>query len=116
MSVSVGRVAEDQAAAYLESRGFTVIARNWRNRWCELDLVARSTTGIHFVEVKYRRSAAYGTPFEYISRDKVSRLRRAALAWSQAHRYSGSYQIDVISVLGSLDRPQIEHLPNAIAD
>jgi putative endonuclease len=111
-----GRAAETLAAAYLEEHGLTILDRNWRNRWCELDLVARSEAGVHFVEVKYRRRSDWGNGFEHITRDKINRLRRAALAWNQAHRYDGPYQIDVISVSGELAAAQLEYLPNAIND
>jgi putative endonuclease len=112
-TTATGRAAEQLAADYLAARGFTVLDRNWRNRWCELDIVARlhgQTT--HFVEVKYRRSTAYGYAAEYISADKLARLQRAALAWNQAHRYLGPYQIDVVTVEGALDHPRIVYLPN----
>jgi uncharacterized protein (TIGR00252 family) len=109
---ATGRLAEAAAAQYLEQLGHTILARNWRNRWCELDLITRSPAGIHIVEVKYRRRTAWGTGFEYISRDKVLRLRRAAQAWTQAHRYTGPYQIDVISLSGELVQPTLDYLPN----
>ncbi len=111
-----GRTAEAIAATYLEQQGLTIVDRNWRNRWCELDLVARSPGGIHFVEVKYRRRTDWGTGFEHITYDKINRLRRAALAWNQAHGYAGAYQIDVISVAGELSAPQIDYAANAIND
>jgi putative endonuclease len=113
-TTSTGRAAEAQAAAYLEAAGYIVLDRNWRNRWCELDIVARRHGTIHFVEVKYRADTRYGLAAEYISYDKSSRLIRAAVAWCQAHRYSGPYQIDVITVEGRLDAPSIELIPNAV--
>jgi len=90
--------------------------RNWRNRWCELDIVARLADTVHFVEVKYRRHTEYGFAAEYITRDKIARLRRAALAWVQAHGYDGAYQIDVIAVEGDIETPSITLTSNAIID
>jgi putative endonuclease len=114
-TTAVGRTAEGLVAAHLERGGYTVLDRNWRNRWCELDLVARGPAGAtHFIEVKYRRNPAYGYAAEYITRDKSSRLIRAAAAWCQAHAYAGPYQIDVATVEGSLTAPAIAVLPNAI--
>jgi putative endonuclease len=109
-----GRTAEGLAAEYLQSRGLVIVNRNWRNRWCEIDLVARSSAGIHFVEVKYRRRTDWGTGFEAITADKAGRLQRAALAWAQAHSYDGAYQIDVVSMSGSLADPSIEYLSQAL--
>ena len=115
-TVERGRTAETLAAAHLERLGFTILDRNWRNRWCELDLVARSPVGVHFVEVKYRRHTDWGTGFEHITPDKINRLRRAALAWNQAHNYHGAYQIDIISIAGELTAPQISYADNVIND
>ena len=113
-TTSTGRTAESHAAHYLETKGYRILDRNWRNRWCELDIVAERAGVLHFVEVKYRASTAYGLPAEYVRHDKISRLMRAALAYNQAHRHFGAYQIDIISVTGALDKPMIEHLPNAV--
>ena len=115
-TVERGRTAETLAAAHLEQQGLTIIDRNWRNRWCELDLVARSPAGIHFIEVKYRRRADWGTGFEHITYDKTNRLRRAALAWNQAHGHYGAYQIDIVSITGELAAPTIAYEPNIIIE
>ena len=111
----IGRAAEQRAAEYLALSGYQILDRNWRNRWCELDLVARHGPQIHFVEVKYRATVRYGHAAEYISYDKSSRLIRAALAWCQAHHYTGPYQIDVVSVEGAAIKPTITHLENAVS-
>jgi len=68
------------------------------------------------VEVKYRATTAYGAPAEFIRHDKSARLMRAALAWNQAHRHYGPYQIDFVSVTGSFDQPKIELFPNALGE
>lgn len=116
MSVEIGRNGEDLAAEYLVAHGAEVLERNWRNRWCEIDIIAFCDDTLRFVEVKYRSRVGYGTPLEYITVDKSNRLKRASLAWVQAHRYGGPYQIDVISVVGDLHKAQIEWLENAISD
>ncbi len=110
-----GRTAETAAAGYLQARGHTVLARNWRNRWCELDLITRSPAGVHIVEVKYRRRTDWGSGFEHITPAKVQRLQRASQAWAQASHYSGPYQLDVISLSGPLEAPTVEYLPGAIS-
>lgn len=116
MSVAIGRNGEDLAAEYLVAHGGEILDRNWRNRWCEIDIIAFIDGTLRFVEVKYRKRVGYGTPLEYITVDKSNRLKRASLAWAQAHRYGGTYQIDVVSVVGDLRKPQIDWLENAISD
>jgi putative endonuclease len=115
-TVEVGRAAEQQAADYLVAQGFMLVGRNWRNRWCELDIIARRGPVLHFVEVKYRQDVRYGYAAEYISYDKSRRLMRAALAWNQAHSYNGPYQIDVVSVEGNAAAPAISIIENAIGE
>lgn len=102
------------AARFLAARDFEIIDRNWRTRYCEIDLIAAGELAIHFVEIKYRANVNYGDGFDYITADKRERLARAAAAWCQHKRYTGVYQIDVISVTGDLDHPDIQWLESAV--
>ena len=115
MSVEVGRRAEELAALWLEQHSFTIIERNWRTRWCELDIIAQYQGAIHIIEVKYRSRPDFGTGFEYITPDKILRLQRAATMWLKAHFHNdNSCQIDIISITGPLSLDNVEYLPNAI--
>ncbi len=114
MSTELGRQAEERAAAYLERHGFAILARNWRTRWCELDLVARRGEVIHIVEVKYRSNPAYGSGFDYITTDKRQRLIKAAAAFIVQHAPNADYQIDVVSVEGKGSWPEISLIENAV--
>jgi putative endonuclease len=116
MSVNAGHDGEDLACKYLEDHDAQIIARNWRNRWCEIDIIASIDDGLRFVEVKYRRFTDFGSPAEYITYDKSNRLRRACLAWTQNYKYEGPYQIDVMSISGDLNNPVIDWLENAVID
>jgi len=116
-TVEIGRAAERLAATWLEQHGFAILDRNWRTRWCELDIVAWRHSIIHIVEVKYRQRPDFGTGFEYITPDKAGRLRRAALMWLKAHGQVGAaYQIDIMALSGSLKPENVAYLPNAIDD
>ncbi len=114
MTTQLGQQAEGLAARYLEELGLVIRARNWRNRWCEIDIVAEGKDGIHFVEVKYRKLPNYGSGFDYITTNKSQRLQRAALMWMASFGGDQPFQIDAISVAGSLTNPEIEYLPNAV--
>ncbi len=89
-----------------------IVARNWRCRYGELDLIARAAATTVFVEVKTRRSLAYGTPAEAVTFGKQQRIRRLALLWLAEQ--DGPWQhirFDVVSVLMTPgQRPRIEHL------
>ncbi len=112
MSTAAGREAEARAADFLRQRGWKISSQNWRNRFCEIDLVAQKDGRIHFVEVKYRRSPGSGSATDYITRDKGRRLIKAAAVYMAEENLETDYQIDVLSIDG--DPPRVEYLPNAL--
>jgi putative endonuclease len=75
---ALGRRGEDFAASYLESRGLTIVKRNFRTREGEIDLIASQENEIIFVEVKTRRSAGPGETLESIDERKMGKLRKMA--------------------------------------
>jgi putative endonuclease len=117
---AVGRFGEQVATEHLQAAGLRVIARNWRCREGELDIIARDGSELVFVEVKTRSSLAFGSPAEALGRDKTARIRRLATRWIEADRALGgaghwsSVRFDVVCVVrarsGTLD---VQHLPGA---
>jgi putative endonuclease len=109
-----GRAGEDRAARYLEQQGFTVLARNWRCRTGELDLVVDDGATVVVVEVKTRRGEAFGHPFEAIDARKRARLWRLAVEWASTHRdamQGRRLRIDAIGLIGSEPGiARLEHL------
>ena len=89
-------------AAWYEARGYEVLARNWRCRDGELDLVLRDGRRFVFCEVKTRTSDAFGAPVEAVTRAKQMRLRRLAARWLEhdAPMPAREIRFDVASVLG----------------
>ena len=77
----LGVTGEDLAAAWYEANGYTVVARNWRCRDGELDLIVRQGRLFVFCEVKTRTTDAFGAPVEAVTRTKQQRLRRLAARW-----------------------------------
>ncbi|MHB8669756.1 MAG: YraN family protein [Acidimicrobiales bacterium] len=74
------------AAAWYRRRGYEVLARNWRCRHGELDLVLRRAEELVFCEVKTRSSEAFGLPAEAVTVAKRRRIRRLAAAWIHERR------------------------------
>jgi putative endonuclease len=109
-----GREAEDKCAAYLERAGLEIVARNWRCRLGELDLVAREGETLVFVEVRYRRSERYGGAAGSIVARKRARLLAAAkLFLSGAGDRSCRFDAMLVRSLAPLE---IEWLRDAISD
>jgi putative endonuclease len=84
----VGRSGEDLAAKWYEARGFEVLARNWRCREGELDIVARRARLVVFCEVKARTSDTFGAPAEAVGPSKQAKVRRLAALWFAAQARS----------------------------
>lgn len=96
----LGAAGERAAAAWYEARGYRVLARNWRCREGELDLVLGRGRTVVFCEVKTRSSAAYGVPAAAVTHDKQRRLRVLAMRWlAESGVSAGELRFDVVGVL-----------------
>ncbi len=96
----VQRWGEEAAARYLRRRGWTILARNWRARVGELDLVARKGNTLVFVEVKTRTSSDFLEPHLGVDVRKQGRLRRVAQAYVAFERPRfEDCRFDVIAVV-----------------
>ncbi|MBQ9348498.1 MAG: YraN family protein [Oscillibacter sp.] len=95
----MGNRGEAEAAAYLEGRGYTILARQWRCRFGELDLIALDPSDVVcFVEVKYRGPGTIAAPREFVDGRKQARLRAAAELWLYANAPDASARFDVAEV------------------
>jgi len=81
-----GQLAENTACAFLESQGFTIVARNFLRRVGELDIVARASDLLVVAEVRTRASDAYGGAAASIGRSKQRRIVATAGLLLQRHR------------------------------
>ena len=95
-----GREAEARAAAFLEAQGLTVVARNWRCRFGEIDLVARDGGTLVFVEVRARASRAFGGAAESIGRLKRRKLIAAANLYLATRRIDRPCRFDAVLLEG----------------
>jgi putative endonuclease len=107
----VGAQAEALAARHLSARGLAIVARNVRNRFGEIDLVARDGDTLVFVEVRLRRSAAFGGAAASITAAKRARLRRAAEAYLAGLAEIPPCRIDAV-LLDALDPARVTWLRN----
>ncbi len=97
-----GRWGEDLAARWYTDRGYTVVARNWRCPSGEIDLVARRGPVVVVIEVKARRTEAFGPAASAVGQPKQQRLRRLAAEWLATSGIRGvEVRFDVVAVTGS---------------
>jgi putative endonuclease len=100
----LGHQGEVAVAEWYVARGYDVVARNWRCREGELDLILRQGRLFVFCEVKSRTSTAFGAPLEAVTRDKQTRIRRLAARWLECEAPPRPLRIrfDVASVLAGV--------------
>ncbi len=101
---SLGVRGEDLAAAELERQGMAILARNWRCRLGEIDIVAveqiRGRTTVVFCEVKCRSGLGFGDPLEAITYAKVRKLRQLAAEWlAESADKPDGIRIDAVGIV-----------------
>ncbi len=112
---AVGAQGEELATAFLRRAGYRIVERNFRCKGGEADIVARDGKTLVFVEVKTRRSQAYGPPQLAVTSFKQRQISKAALTWLAKNRLQDALaRFDVIAVMLLSDGThRIEHIPNA---
>jgi putative endonuclease len=112
-----GRRGEDLACDHLRRRGFVILARNYRCRRGELDLVARDGDVVVFVEVKERRGSSHGTAVEAVTAGKRRRIVSAARVWATLHSLSEApVRFDVVSIDWGPEGPRVRHDAGAFGE
>ena len=104
-----GRRGEDLASLFFRARGFRVLDRNWRTRLGEIDLIVEKDGRVHFIEVKTRRSTAYGNPEEAITQTKLRHLSRTIELYLRAHPAIRHYQAGALAILTEPRKPAEFH-------
>lgn len=110
-----GNEGEDIAAAYLESKDYTILDRNYFFEHAEVDIVAFDGQMIVFVEVKLRKDTRSGKPEEFVTPQKQQLVFKAAEAWLYERKMTVSpVRFDVIGIVQNGDEaPDISHFENA---
>ena len=113
----LGRWGEALAAEYLRKKGFRILEAGWRCRFGEIDLIAADRKYLCFVEVKLRKSAAFGGAGEFVDRRKQEKLRATAELYLSQSPTELQPRFDVIEIYApqGMDtlKPEIRQIPNA---
>lgn len=108
-----GMAGEGIAVGYLRSRGFRILARNYRYRRAEIDVLAVCGNTLAVVEVKTRSRSACDSLSDSITRAKMGRLVMAADHFVRCRQLDVTVRFDVIQIRWEPGRYQVEHLENA---
>lgn len=95
-----GHEAEQQACNHLQHQGLSLVERNYRSPYGEIDLIMRHASSLVFVEVRYRRSIQFGLPAETVDRRKQMKIRATAEHYLQHHTQDPgvSCRFDVVAL------------------
>lgn len=98
---NIGDLAEDEAMKHLIRQGHMIRARNWKTKYCEIDIVSEKTGVLYFTEVKYRKTSNQGGGLAAITSKKRQQMTFAAELYVHAHGQSQQdLRLAVISLIG----------------
>ena len=100
---TVGNTYEKLAGAFLEQAGYEIIEYNFRCRLGEIDIIAKDGAYLVFTEVKYRKTAGSGSPFEAVNRKKQQTISKVAAYYCLTHGRGEMTpcRFDVVAVCGT---------------
>jgi len=111
---SLGKLGEDIACAELSRQGYAILARRYRTRFGEIDIVARDRGTTVFVEVKTRDGDRFGDGAEAVTAWKQRRVAAMAVDYASRHRlHDRPCRFDVVAIDVSSTPPQVEVYVNA---
>lgn len=96
-----GKAAEDRALAFLQTQGCELVARNWHCPYGEIDLIMRLGDKLLFIEVKFRKSAAFGGAAYSITPSKLAKLQRSIEYYLQINQLNTPCRLDAVLLQGN---------------
>ena len=96
----VGEAQETRAVLELKKLGYKILEKNFRCRVGEIDIIALHKGYLVFVEVKYRKTASYGYPWEAVSNNKQRQICKVARQYCYSKRVKKQIRFDIISICG----------------
>lgn len=112
-----GNRGEGLATEYLQKKGYEILERNYRSKWGEVDIIAKTKSEtrnskdevVVFVEVKTKTTDRYGEPWEMVSHWKIEQVKRMGEVWCREFGWEGRVRVDVVGVYLDEEEPRIEH-------
>lgn len=96
--IETGKEGEIAAVNFLRSKGFEIVATNFRYQKAEIDIIAFCNNTLVFVEVKTRSNISYGFPEEFVNKKKQQLMAQTAAFYLEEHNLSCEVRFDVISI------------------
>jgi putative endonuclease len=103
--IRTGKNGEELGADWLKANGYHILHRNWRRGRYEVDIIAAKGNTIHFIEIKTRRTNAYGPPEQSVNRKKIEHMLQGASSWLISHPGHTHIQYDVLAIALTRNNP-----------
>lgn len=111
--LELGQKGEELACGWYERKGYRILARNWRLRKLECDLILANSSFVVFAEVKTRSNISFGEPQVFVTHEKQSNLIHLANHYMQMHRIDKEARFDIVSVVIQGETEKIEVFEDA---
>ncbi len=109
-----GKQAEQHAVEYLESKGYRIVAKNFRYQKAEIDIIAEHDNLLVIIEVKARANNLFIEPYEAVDKRKIKLIVSAADAFLREKQYEKEVRFDIVSIIrGEGNQLKIQHIENA---
>jgi putative endonuclease len=105
----IGKQGEIKAENFLIEKGYIIIARNYRYKRSEIDLIVQKENCLVFVEVKMRSSKTFGFPEESVKEAKRKKILEGAAQYLHETNWQGNVRYDIVAI----HQNKIEHFEDA---
>jgi putative endonuclease len=105
-----GSQGEEEAALYLQSQTYKILAKNYRYGHAEIDIIAKIDNIIIFIEVKTRSGNTIGHPEDFLSKAQQKRIVKAAKYYLESQKIDSEIRFDIISIVKN---KELEHIKDA---
>ncbi len=110
--IKTGNKGEEVAAQHLVSKGYEIVARNYRYKHAEIDLIVKKGNMLVFVEVKTRRQNNFGAPESFVTAKKAAKVIEGAEYYIFSIDWLGPIRFDIVAVSG-YSSDLVEHFEDA---
>lgn len=111
LKTDIGKNYEEVAVKYLKKSGYKIIEQNYRLKIGEIDIIAKDKNTLVFVEVKYRQTKEFGTPSEFVNKQKQNKIIKTAIFYLKQNKITSDFRFDVVSICND----ETEHIKNAFS-
>ena len=109
----LGKEGEKLATQHLIAKGYSILAKNYRHGYAEIDIVAQIDKTVVFVEVKTRETDKYGQPEDFVSHSKIKKLAEGAEGYIEEYDINLDARYDIISIILNKHQTEINHFEDA---